>query len=320
MLRNRDMRWFALGAALLTLVFVPLALIVHPLWGAIGMALIWALGVLCLLVTHREIRLATEAVERVARGEQIEAILLTREGDLSALVARLSLLAERLVRHAQRHDQDRQAMKRFVEDVSHQLKTPLAALRLTLEARHLKQDDPALDQALSHIDRMTFLIGSLLKLARLEAGTIEMRRRDARLSDTLRIAIESLRPFIEAKNQTVELLGDMELRARHDPEFLGEALQNLIKNACEHSPAAGCVQAVVEPCEDGARVRVRDFGPGIDERQLLKLFDRFQPSDKPGGAGIGLALAKLIVDAHQGDLSARNLDEGGAEFVIRLWT
>lgn len=321
-LRNRYFARFLLGSALVLSVSAPLALQVHAAWGLIGAALTVALGALCFSQMYKDIRAASEAVEKIMRGEAMDEALLTQEGDLNALVSRLSLLADRLTGAARRHDQDRQAMKRFVEDVSHQLKTPLSALRLSIEARQLHDEDPTLSQCLLHIDRMTFLIQSLLKLARLEAGAVQMSREDALLRLTAESAAEALLSTLTQRGQRVLITGDLDAHVRHDPRWLREALENILKNACEHSPKGAQIRVILEGCEDGARIRIRDAGDGIRPAALAQLFDRFYrapDSKSTSGVGIGLPLAKLIVDAHRGDLSARNMEDGGAEFVIRLW-
>jgi signal transduction histidine kinase len=216
-------------------------------------------------------------------------------------------------------------MQRFVEDVSHQLKIPLSSLRLKLEARQLESGEPWIEECLAPIDRMTFLIQALLKLARLEAGSIRMTFEDSPVRLTIMKAADSLEATLSGRGQKLSIQGEEGLHLRHDARFLAEALENLIKNASEHSPKGSEITVTYERAsEEGApmvRIRVEDLGPGIPGEELPYVFDRFyrgRLSEAAGGAGIGLSLCKSIIQAHHGDIRAQNRPKAGAAFILLL--
>lgn len=325
-LRNQSFRRLFLGLLLLVPPSLALFLWVSPLAGYLagiaGAALIAAASQAML---YGSIRRITKQVDALMSGGEFDKALILKEGDLMALYARLILLNSRLESAAGQTQKDKQFMRKFLEDVAHQLKTPLSSLRLKLEAQEMASGEPWLMACIAPIDRMTFLIQSLLTIARLEAGALHMAFAHETIGDTVSRAAQALAETLHQRGQRIEITGDEALRFRHDPRWLMEALENLFKNASAHSPANSVIEAAYDVSGDEAgpilRIQVRDRGEGIPREELPKVFDRFYQGGekrKAEGTGIGLALCRAIVNAHHGDIRAMNWEGGGAVFLVML--
>jgi signal transduction histidine kinase len=203
----------------------------------------------------------------------------------------------------------------FVADASHQLRTPLTALRLRLE--NLERDvEPGgqqdLESAVAEVERLNGLVEGLLALARADAGaepasTVEL---SAVVSD--RVAAWSAL----ADDHGVTLVGTTNgaPRVRASEERLGQVLDNLIENALEASPPGG----VVTVATAGPEVRVRDEGVGLTDEERARAFDRFWRARSGSGSGLGLAIAKRLVEVDAGEITLESADGGGVEAVVRL--
>lgn len=210
----------------------------------------------------------------------------------------------------------------FTADASHELRTPLAILRAEVELASDHTDDPeqkaALESALEETDRLAALVDDLLVLARADADRLDSRAR-IDLGDLARQTVERFRVLAAERQVTVTCRGDAVVNG--DGRGLDRVLANLTDNAIRHTPAGGAVDLRVEPLGSGARVRVRDTGPGVDEAVLLGLFERFsqaEPAHERGGAGLGLAIVSAVVTAHGGRVTATNHPPGGLQIDIEL--
>ncbi len=189
-------------------------------------------------------------------------------------------------------------------DISHQLKTPLASLRLFVE-----MDESAhMAEELGQIERMEKLIGSLLRLEKLCADGYEFTFAEQSVRPLIENAWDSLHALWPGKHLEIE--GDAALRC--DGKWLGEAFQNLLKNACEHTAADGCIWVKLEQTEHTVYCSVEDNGGGVREKDLPHLFERFYRSEDQAqsGSGLGLAIVKEIVYRHHGHINAENTSNG----------
>jgi hypothetical protein len=165
------------------------------------------------------------------------------------------------------------------------------------------------ERSLAQLDRMSWLVGNLLRLARLESGQTELDLRAGDLRSTLSETIGLMRGKAEERSLILEAdLPSAEVRMDHDPDWLREALSNLIDNALNHSPPGGTVRIHLVETTVFARISVEDEGPGVKPEDVPLLFQRFRRGGAGGpdtGTGLGLALVKAIVDRHQGVVGAR---------------
>ncbi len=219
------------------------------------------------------------------------------------------------------------ARRQLLADVSHELMTPLTAMRgyvETLAMAELRLDAAMRERYLRIVDeetrRLERIVGDLLDLARLEGGGTPLKREPVPLMTLFtRVATRYDREFTERGVTFTRRIDPGAEAVTGDLDRLEQVLQNLAANALRHMPDGGTLSMTASRQASAVHVTVRDSGPGISPEHLPLIFDRFYKADAAratGGSGLGLSIVKTIVDAHGGTISARN--EGGAVFEIAL--
>jgi len=215
------------------------------------------------------------------------------------------------------------AQQRFLADVSHELRTPLTTIRgnVDLMRRMGGADDVSLDDIEAELERMTRLVNDLLLLARADVGslpvTTETVEMDTLLLDVYR-QVKALRPKVEVTLEEVD-----QVQVTGDSDRLKQLILNLVDNAVKYTPAGGQVFLSLHKDAGYAELTVGDTGIGIPEEDLPFIFDRFYRVDKArarahGGSGLGLSIARWIVDVHKGTLSVDSKVGEGTTFTVRL--
>ncbi len=223
-----------------------------------------------------------------------------------------------------------QRQRTFVADASHELKTPLALVRINAEVIKRNPTDSenreVVEDQLSEIDRMDALLSDLLVLARLDAGRFDVEDKPF---DLAAIAAEAAGRFlVRAAEEGVRLEVEVpdELPVRGDPERTAQILAALLDNAMRYTPKGGSVTVSGRLLDGRAEASVKDTGPGIPPEHLPRIFDRFYRAEeartrKGGGTGLGLSIARDLARVQGGELTAENVSEGkagGALFRLRL--
>jgi len=277
---------------------------------------------------RRRLKDVQNATERLGAGD-LSARAPEHGGDeVTALARAFNKMAEELAIRARALEASDSARRQLLADVSHELMTPLTAMRgyiETLSMSELQLDAKTRERYLAIVTeethRLEQIIGDLLDLARLEGGGTAIRRE--RVDVAALFSRVSSRHERELAQRNIRLVQRVEPNAEQvtgDRDRLEQALQNLAANALRHTPDGGeiTVSSVAEA--DGVLVTVRDTGPGIPPDHLPLIFDRFYKVDASrkaaGGSGLGLSIVKTIVERHGGTITARN--DGGAIFEIRL--
>jgi len=212
----------------------------------------------------------------------------------------------------------------FLSIASHELKTPITALHLHLQSMRGRAQDPKLASSLERATRSTArlitLVETLMDVARLSTGRLELKREPLDLTQTLSELLERHQAAAANAGCAVSARIEPGVTGTWDPLRVEQSITNLLSNAFKY--AAGTPVGVVLSTEGAdAVLEVTDGGPGIPPESLSRIFERFEranPSDHVGGLGMGLFVTRELVEAHGGRLSVRNLPEGGAAFTIRL--
>jgi signal transduction histidine kinase/DNA-binding response OmpR family regulator/ligand-binding sensor domain-containing protein len=276
------------------------------------------------------VRYAVQLRERQLRLRQTELTSLVEErtGELKRALTTVE------AQTAQLRSLD-EAKSRFFANVSHEFRTPLSLILGPVEdirdGRAGVVPDAArgkLDTVMSNVKRLVQLVEQLLDVARLESGTLQLKAEVRDLVPLLRRITESYGSLAERKGLSFQVTCPVGgIRVRYDPDQMEKIVGNLLGNALKFTPPGGRVELRAVTEGEGANgwaiVEVQDTGPGIPAAHQPRVFDRFyQVDDSPrrahGGAGIGLALARELVDLHGGDLSLRSVEGAGSTFVVRL--
>ncbi len=269
------------------------------------------------------IRDTLRAVGAGARDRRVEA---TAALELSELAEAVNGMIEQLAGEERRRDAADSARRNLVAAISHDLRTPITALRLMVDAI----DDDLVDQGTldrylgtmrTHVTALGSMIDDLFELSRLEAGDLEWSIGQVELPELVDEAVAAMRVEAEARGVAVATdLPPLPRPAHADPEKLQRVLFNLIQNAIRHTPADGSVTVRAEPAGDWVEVEVADTGPGIapaERERVFEAFARGEAARSGEGAGLGLAICRAIVEAHGGRIWLADSDVGTrVRFVI----
>jgi len=242
-------------------------------------------------------------------------------------------MAGRLEERSTALEASNRTRRQLLADVSHELTTPLAAIRgyaETLGMSNLEIDEAKRARYLKVIHeetiRLEHIVGDLLDLAKLEGGGGTFKIEPVSVAQLFERIHERHDHAMRSKN--IELRTDVAPDAADvtgDSNRLEQALQNLVANAVRHTPDGGRITVAADVVPEGVRLSVQDTGPGIPEEHLSRVFDRFYKVDVsrtgtalPSGSGLGLSIVQAIVTRHGGTITASNPAEGGARFEILL--
>ena len=268
-------------------------------------------------------RLSTE-LDRILHGNENIDLERFSEGELSILQSEIYKMTVTLKEQSQKLKEDKIFLADSIADISHQIRTPLTSMNITLSL--LSEPDIPEERRqklirelyglLSGIDR---LVNMLLKMSRLDAGAVQFKEETISLSELIQTAVKPLLVPLELKGQSFEAQAEGEFRG--DIAWTGEAIGNIVKNCVEHTPDGGKISVAASENALYSEIVVSDNGNGIDKEDMPNIFKRFYKGTSSGADsfGIGLALAKMIVTGQNGTVKAENGSQGGAVFTIRFY-
>jgi signal transduction histidine kinase len=304
---------------------------VASLVSTVNQSLLWTgisavvLGILLVSVLSRRLLAPVtslgEAAQHLGRGDFSRRAPTEGAGELKQLAVAFNTMAANL------EDAERQR-RNLVADVAHELRTPVSNIQGYLEALKdglLQPDQVTIETIHGQVIHLGHLVEDLRLLAQAEAGALNLHRMPSRMPDVLRVCVDAVRPRADAKGIAVSLEADelMPL-VEMDGTRISQVVNNLLENAIIHTPQGGSVSVSAGTSGDGmVRVAVADTGPGIQSEDLLRVFDRFFRADASrsrttGGVGLGLTIAKELVEVHGGTLHVENVVPSGARFVFEL--
>jgi signal transduction histidine kinase len=276
---------------------------------------LWVLGAVVLLCywlaryLTSPLRSLQVALERFGQGDFSARTGSKRSDELGQLARTFDQMAERIQNLVA-------AQRRLLLDISHELRSPLARLRVAVElARSGSNRDAALDRIEKEAERLNALVGELLQATRAEVDPQSVRTQPVRLDDLIAGIVSDC--SIEASARGCSLVFDAPgpVTVAGDAELLRRAAENVIRNAIRYAPPQTPVEVRLAPNGAAARIQVRDYGPGVPEESLSHIFDAFYRVEgdrnrESGGVGLGLAIARRAVELHKGTLLARNAHPG----------
>ncbi len=232
----------------------------------------------------------------------------TSEGEFSVLQNSVCDLENNIELQKQNTALQEKKNSDFIADISHQLKTPIAGLRLYVELDKELSPSPHNEKEIQLLDKMENLIAKLLKLEKLRTDEYTMDFSPHDLNLLINTLLGDFKPIFPQKQFSVTGIGAL----RCDSAWLQEAFGNVIKNACEHTGEDGKINIEISDNEKSVLIIFSDNGGGVEPEELPKLFNRFHRTKnaKPQSAGIGLAITKTIIEKHHGTVSAENADAG----------
>jgi signal transduction histidine kinase len=266
------------------------------------------------------LRQMVAASRAMASGDYDVAVTATSRDEVGELARAFNAMSRQLA-EVDRFRRD------LVANASHELRTPLGALRARLE--NLVDgvepaDAAALADTLGQAERLGDLVQQLLDLSRLEAGAVPLDLREVRALDLFREVVDDWRTPADARHVSLEFASfPSDLRVAVDSSRMRQVLGNVVANAIRHSPEHGRVVLKARGSNGTPRLEVWDDGPGIPPDELERVFERFYRSDRArsadaGGAGLGLAIARWIVELHGGTIAAQNGEAEGCRIVVEL--
>lgn len=286
--------------------FDPIAYLPFYLW-IVGLVVLMWYGFSRHLTTP--LRQLREAVARFGAGERNVRIPAGREDEFGQLAREFNDMAERI-------DVLLKAERRLFEDISHELRSPLARLILTIELARTSEDHVAgLARVKKEASRIADLIRELLEISRAQGDRAAREFKPVDLNGLLGFLIESCSIEAEAKNCSIQRTGTETARVKGDAELLRRAVENVLRNAIRHAPYDSEISVSLHSGPAGSVIRIRDRGPGVPDEMVGDIFKPFfrlerDRSRDSGGTGLGLAIAQRAVQLHRGVIVAHNADPG----------
>lgn len=291
------------------------------LFGAIYLSLF-----LYLQRQHKAFSNAENTIRQFLDGNTTSRIECSQAGDWYSLFHAINEMATILSAHAENQRQTKEFLQDIISDVSHQIKTPLSALKMYHEIIESHKDDAATvssftEKSQREIKRMEDVIYTLLKLARLDAGIIQMEKSEENVSILMQDVLERFETWAEREHKTITLFGKENVILLCDALWVSEAIGNIIKNALEHTENGGHIGVKWNQSPLMTQIEISDDGKGIHPEDLYNIFKRFyrsRLSSDVHGIGLGLPLAKSIVEAHGGTISVTSTPGTGTTFTLNF--
>ena len=271
---------------------------------------------------YRDIKDMTDYVYHSSEGREYQMKNKNQEGQIGLLKTEIMKMTTVLKEKVALLHSEKIFLNDTISDISHQLKTPMTSLMLLTDLMYNDLDKEKkiefLDRTNTQLSRMDWLIKSMLKLSKLEAKVIDFKTDKVNINELIKRSISPLLVPIELRNISLNINGDKEASYTGDIEWSSEALSNIIKNCIEHTKEGGTLDITYEENPIYSEIIIKDNGEGIDKDDIQNIFKRFYKgkNSKSDSVGIGLAMAKSIIESQNGDIYVKSEKNKGTEFHI----
>lgn len=334
---NKDIRnFFIIMSCILGSFIVLSQFVIWLLGGVLNLAVfvlsllltICVLGV-CFLYFQKQNKIMEDAITQInlyLSGETDARIDCDREGSLYKLFHAVNTLATALDAQAVKEQKVKEFLKGTISDISHQLKTPLAALNIYNGLLQEETEDmPAMREfavkSEKEIDRIEILVQNLLKITKLDAGSIIIEKSPENIADMINDIYQHFEFRARGEQKTIILSGPDNIELFCDRDWITEAISNIVKNALDHTGTGSRITIEWKRFPGVTQITVRDNGSGIHPEDIHHIFKRFYRSrfsKDTQGIGLGLPLAKAIVEAHDGNITVDSVPGEGSIFVMNF--
>ena len=327
MLRNREVRQFAILFLLIAAASVIFGFTINIAGGILAIASAVAFGTAFFMFTrvrYKRIAKISNEIDFVLHNVDHLYIGELEEGELSILQSEITKMTLRIREQNDALKKEKEHLADSLADIAHQLRTPLTSVNLILSLLENNTDESQRKNLIRETEellvRMDWLITSLLKLSRLDAGIVVFKREEIDVNNLISAALHPLLIPMELHNIVLQINIPEGIKILGDSGWLSEAIQNILKNCMESSGDNGEIEIVCEDTLLFTEITIHDSGTGFEKEDLQCLFDRFYRGKNSGtaGYGIGLALCKTIITRQGGTITAKNHLKGGAIFIIRF--
>ncbi|MEH7238689.1 sensor histidine kinase [Bacillus sp. JJ1562] len=330
MLRNREVQFYQLGQITISLLAIGVAYFLFSGQVALFVFVLSVLLMGCSMLftkwRYHEIEKLSGYLRKIASGDYSLDVRDNREGELSILKNEIYKVTLMLSEHSALLQQDKVKLTNAISDISHQLKTPLTSMMVMADLLgDAKLDDSKRAEFTNNIrvqlERIEWLVSSLLKLSKIDAGTALFKKEIIYVSELVERAIHPILVPMDIKQQNLELLGEKEVSIVGDFNWTTEALINILKNCVEHTQNNGEILITFSENAMYTEIIVSDNGKGIAKEDLPYIFKRFYKGKNAGegSVGIGLAMAYSIIKNQHGDIEVKSVEEKGTQFMIKFY-
>ena len=271
---------------------------------------------------YDDIKDMTDYVYNSSEGRNFEMKNRNQEGQMGLLKTELIKMTNILKEKVELLNNEKIFLNNTISDISHQLKTPMTSLiilnDLMYEDLTKETKIEFLDKMKSQLNRMEWLVKSMLKLSKVEAKVIDFEQKEVRMNELIKRSVASSLIPMEIKDIKLNISGDENTSYKGDINWSSEAFVNIIKNCVEHTPQGGKIDINYNQNPLYCEVVIKDSGEGIDKKDLPHIFKRFYKgkTSKEDSVGIGLAMAKSIIESQNGDIYVESEKNKGTEFHI----
>lgn len=330
LLRNREIQYLLIIMLMIGAIGIILMALFSSILSAIILLVISILLITCTLIftkwRYLEIKKLSTYLQQISSGDFRLDVRDNYEGELSILKSDIYKVTKMLSDQGTVLNEDKAKLTNAISDISHQLKTPLTSMMVMADLL----EDPRLDNVRRaeftrnlqvQLERMEWLVSSLLKLSKIDAGTILFKREKVLVASLIKSAVEPLLIPMDIKNQSLSIQGDEKATYMGDFKWTVEALINIIKNCVEHTLDGGEISILFSENPLFTEITISDNGKGIAKEDLPYIFKRFYKGKNASddSVGIGLAMAHSIVTSQQGDIEVTSQEDIGTKFQIKFY-